>query len=420
MRKPFKWAMSVFLLLLCFTTQGFAANKETINTVDAYIGENGVRVDIFGHNEIGLLEYFNLIVFDDSKLEFVSIEADRGVLWYGNYPTHVDGNRIYIHGVASAPSYCINPDGGEPGDPLYHITFNVKPGVEPGPTGIYFASEGVWDGHWNDCSGYAVTPDPDYIDGAVNVLGHAGSIAIGSDSVLAGQQAVVDVHMHNDLDVFEYFNQILFEDAIADVDSIVAVRGTLHYGNYPTHVSGDTIFVHGWAGNGGCFYADHSDPGAALYRIFFTLHEWAPPGYTMPLNFLHDSPTWNHWVGCDLTTTDSFAAVDGSVHVLSPTGVEADYPVSAKSKLGRIAPNPTAHGPEISYYLAEPGPVTVAVYNAAGKKIETIEIGSRGKGWHNVNWDGTDDGGRKTSSGIYFIGLQTGSAVFGKKLVVVR
>ena len=232
-----------YIALLPF--DGSAANKETIETVTAYIGQNGVRVDVFCHNEDDLFEYFNLIIFDDTKLDFVSIAADRGALWYGLYPTEVIGNHIYVHGVAGNFGDCIDPDLGEPGSPLYHIVFNVKPGVDAGLAALTFASEGVFDGHWNDCSGSGIAPTPDYYNGGVNILGHAGHITVGSDSTSPGEQAVVDVYMHNDLDVFEYFHQILFEDVVADVDSIVAARGALHYGNYPTHVSGDQIIVHG-------------------------------------------------------------------------------------------------------------------------------------------------------------------------------
>jgi hypothetical protein len=420
MRKHIRWAITACLLLTCISARGIAANKETIDTVEAYVGESGVRVDVFCHNEVGLLEYFNLIVFDDTRLEYVGIEADRGGLWYGTYPTHVDGNHIYVHGVASAPAYCMDPDWGEPGSPLYHIVFKVKAGAPAGPAAVSFATEGAWDGHWNDCSGYAITPNPDYYDGAVDIIGHAASITIGSDSTTAGEQAVVDVSMHNDLDVFEYFQQIRFNSGIAGVDSIVALRGGLHYGYYPTHVSGDTIFVHGWAGDGECFIADHSYPGAALYRIYFTVREWAPPGYTMPLAYLDGGPVWNHWVGCDLYTTDSFEATDGSVHVLNPTGVEVQAPVPAGTRIGAVTPNPTARGAVVSYYLVEPDYVTVTVYNAAGKRIKTMEKRHRRDGWHRVRWDGIDAFGETVSSGVYFIRLQTRSATFSRKLVVVR
>ncbi len=409
------------LSLLSVAAQGFAANKETIETVDAYIGENSVRVDVFCRNEIGLLEYFNLIIFDDAKLDFVSIDADRGSLWYGGtYPTEVIGDHIYVHGIGNPPSYCIDPDLGDPGSPLFHIVFNVKQGVSAGLAGLVFSSEGAFDGHWNDCSGYTVSPPPDYYNGGVNILGHAGHITIGSDSASAGGQAAVDVYLHNDLDVYEYFHQILFEDTVADVDSIVALRGGLHYGYYPTHVSGDTIFVHGWAATDDCFYADHSYPGAALYRIYFTLDGGATPGYTMPLAHLSESMIWNHWVGCDLYTTDAFTATDGFVYVLEPTGAEAVPPLTSGTRLGQAVPNPATHGIRLSYYLAEAGHVAVTIYDASGKKVKTLVKGLQGAGQQSVSWDGTDEGGRKMPSGVYFYRLQTGSATLSKKLVVVR
>ena len=405
------------MAFVLIATQGIAANKATIETTEAYIGENSVRVDIFCHNEEGLLEYFNLIVFDDSKLEFSSIEADRGNLWYGYYPTHVEGNHIYIHGVDMS---CIDPDWSEPGSALYHIVFNVKSGVEAGFAGLVFATDGAWDGHWNNCSGYAIVPVPDYYDGGVDILGHAGHITIGSASADPGQQAIVDVYMHNDLDVFEYFNQILFEQSMAIVDSIVPLRGALHYGNYPTHVSADSIFIHGWASGEDCFYSDHSYPGAALYRIYFTLHEWAPPGYEIPLTFSGESPVWNHWVGCDLYTTDSFTATDGSIQIPEVTGVEDWDHAMDGMRLEMAVPNPAAHGSRIRYFLGKSTPATLTIYNAAGKKIRTLVNDATNTGWHSANWNGKDDSGRRVASGVYFCILRTSSRTLSRKLVMLR
>jgi hypothetical protein len=413
-------ALLACALAIALSTQAHAANKETIDTVDAYIGQNSVRVDVFGHNEIGLLEYFNLIVLDDSMLEFVSIEADRGVLWYGAYPTHVDGDHIYVHGVASPPSYCMDPDWGEPGSPLFHITFNVKQSATAGLAELNFGSEGAFDGHWNNCAGGQISPYPDYYDGGVNILGHAGHVTVGSDSTGPGHQAAVDVYMHNDLDVFEYFNQILFEDAIADVDSIAALRGVLHYGNYPTHVSGDTIYVHGWAGSGECFNADHSYPGAGLYRIYFTIDESAPTDYTMPLTFLEGDFVWNHWVGCDLGTTDSFTSTDGWVYVQALAAVRGSDMPHAGIYLEQAVPNPAAYGSLISYYLETPGDATLTVYDAAGKKVKTLAAGFHAAGRHQESWDGRDARGRKVPGGVYFYSLKAGSVTRTQKLVVAR
>jgi hypothetical protein len=265
-----------------------------------------------------------------------------------------------------------------------------------------------------------VSPTPDSYNGGVNILGHAGHVTIGTDSAGAGQQAIVDVYMHNDLDIFEYFHQILFENAAADVDSIVASRGILHYGFYPTHVSGDTIFVHGWAGSGSCFYDDPAWPGQVLYRIYFTMAAGLPPGYTMPLLFRTDDPTWNHWVGCDLTTTDSFEKTDGWVHVPVATGIDTGHPAPAAIRFGAIAPNPASRGAVASYYLSEQGRVEVDIYDAAGRKIRILQRGSRIRGWHDAGWDGADETGKPVPSGVYFYRLRSGSEMVSRKIVVIR
>jgi hypothetical protein len=416
-------AVLACLLVVGTAPSGLAANKETIETVEAYSGEQGVRVEVFGHNEVGLLEYFNLIVFDDTKLDYVSIEADRGVLWYGAYPTYVDGNKIYVHGVASAPTYCMNPDFGEPGSPLFHITFNVKVGLEAGFAELVFSSEGAYDGHWNNCSGGQISPDPDYYDGGVILMGHACHITVGTDSVGPSDQAVVDVYLHNNLDVYEYFNRILYDDGLIDVDSIVAARGSLHYGNYPTHVSGDTIYVHGWAAGDDCLYADHSYPGAVLYRLYLTIDESAPPGYTIPLTYLAGGLTWDHWVGCDLGTTDSFTATDGWVYVDESSAVEGPDPASQRTRLEPVAPNPTGRGGGmtlITYYLGRSGHVTLTIYSSQGEKVRTLADGPRGAGAHRAEWDGTNDFGRDVASGAYFCTLETENASHSQKVVLAR
>jgi hypothetical protein len=409
-----------FVVVAGYAAPALASNIVTIDTPDAYSGQHGVRVDVFCHNEVGLLEYFNLIVFDDTRLEYAGVAADRGQLYgTGPYPTHVDGNRIYIHGVATSPSYCIPPDTGTPGSPLYHIVFNVKSGAAAGAAAVVFSSEGPWDGHWNDCSGLQITPTPTYYNGGVNVLGHAAVVTIGNDSTAAGESAAVDVYLHNDLDVFEYFHRIHFDAAVASVDSIVALRGALNYGFYPTHVSGDTIFVHGWAGNGGCFNIDSSVPGAGLYRIFFAVDGGAAPGSTMPVIYLGGDAVWDHWVGCDLVTTDSFDSVDGSVYVTEATGIAVDRPL-AKPFLGPVVPNPTAGAGNLRYYLPQLAVVTASVFDAAGRRVRVLESGSRARGWHRLDWDGIDDRGRRVASGVYFVRLKTATEVYSRKVTVVR
>jgi hypothetical protein len=415
------WFVVLALLfhVVCSTSGSQAADKETIATVQAYISQRSVKVEVFGHNESGLFEYFNLITFDDTKLDYVSIEADRGALWTGYYPTHVEGNKIYVHGWSGGYSDCLSPDTSEPGAALFHINFNVKSTATAGTTAIEFLSEFPWDGHWIGCDYNQISPSPDYYDGGVEILGHACLLTADCDTTSPGQQAVVNVYLHNDLDLFEYFCQLLFESANADIDSIIAQRGTLHYGNYPTHVSGDTIFVHGWADADECFYEDHSTPGASLFRIFFTVHADAPIDYVIPLNFIDGELLWDHWVGCDLTTTDSFDAVNGWVYVKQVTDSRnVEMPLS--NFLAQNYPNPFNPATLIRFGLDEDSHVSLKIYDVSGRMVRKLVNSRLAAGPYKKSWDGRDSGGRSVSSGIYFYRVETGLFTATRKMILLK
>ncbi len=415
-------ALSIFTAIACIVfsaSQSYAANSETIETVDAYIAERDVSIDVFCRNETRIFEYFNLIVFDDSKLEYAGLVADRGVFWYGYYPTEVVGNRIYVHGWAGDYSGCIDADTSTPGSPLFHIIFNVKPGVSAGMAGVVFSSEGAFDGHWVDCSFAGVTPTPDYYSGGINITGHASHITVMSDSTTPGEQAAAAACLSNGLDLFEYFNMIVFDDTYASVDSIVASRGSLHYGYYPTHISGDTIYVHGWADEEDCVPPDPCYPGDPLYVIHFTIDTSAPIGYSIPLVYIETDPIWNHWIGCDLTTTDSFTGTDGFIYIEEITGEDLT-PLPQASRLSQNYPNPFNPSTVIRYEIARTQDVRISVYDANGNLVRTLYQGRREPGRYETAWDGRNAAGSAAASGIYFYRIESPDLVQAKKMILIR
>ncbi len=165
-----RYAPLVFCLVVVLAAHAFAANSVTVLTPEAEPGQTGVRVDVCATNDVELLEYFNLLVFDATRLELVSLTPDRGGFWYGYYPTEIVGDHVYVHGWATDYPDCIDPSGGEPPGPaLYHLVFDVKPDAPAGLAAVAFGVEGAFDGHWNNCSGYTVSPAPTYADGGVMV-----------------------------------------------------------------------------------------------------------------------------------------------------------------------------------------------------------------------------------------------------------
>ena len=174
-----------FFAIMLAAWSSFAAETVTVLTVEAEPGDTSVRVDICTANEADLLEYFNLLVFDETRLTFVDLVADRGGFWYGYYPTLIDGDHVYVHGWSDTYPDCIDPAVGDPGPPLYHLVFDVQPGAPAGLAWVVFDIEGPFDGHWNDCSGYSVSPAPVYHAGGVLVEDSTGIGESHQDAITA-------------------------------------------------------------------------------------------------------------------------------------------------------------------------------------------------------------------------------------------
>jgi hypothetical protein len=83
-------------------------------------------------------------------------------------------------------------------------------------------------------------------------------------------------------------------------------------------------------------------------------------------------------------------------------------------------PNPFASSTSIRFSMSASGPVTVDIYDSRGRRVRSIEEDRLGPGTHTLTWDGNDDAGRKTASGVYFAQVRGGNEALAAKLVRVR
>ena len=83
-------------------------------------------------------------------------------------------------------------------------------------------------------------------------------------------------------------------------------------------------------------------------------------------------------------------------------------------------PNPFNPATEIQYMIAEPGPVTLSVYNMLGQRIRLLDQGIKSPGTYRTLWDGKNAAGMKTPSGIYISRLETVKGVFLKKMMLLE
>ena len=83
-------------------------------------------------------------------------------------------------------------------------------------------------------------------------------------------------------------------------------------------------------------------------------------------------------------------------------------------------PNPFNGNTRISYALDHPAQVSLAVFDALGRRVRVLTEGEVWPGEHVVTWDGTDDRGRELGSGVYFCRLQAGPHAESRKLLYLK
>ncbi|MBN2288639.1 MAG: T9SS type A sorting domain-containing protein, partial [Candidatus Glassbacteria bacterium] len=90
--------------------------------------------------------------------------------------------------------------------------------------------------------------------------------------------------------------------------------------------------------------------------------------------------------------------------------------------LSQNSPNPFNPATTISYTIAEGSTVyvTLNVYDIRGNLVRSLVNEAREAGTYNVFWDGTDEGGRSVSSGVYFYRIKAGDFNQTRKMVLLK
>jgi hypothetical protein len=83
-------------------------------------------------------------------------------------------------------------------------------------------------------------------------------------------------------------------------------------------------------------------------------------------------------------------------------------------------PNPFNPTTTINYKLNTTGNVKLTVYNMLGKEVKTLVNQDKTAGSYSVQWDGTNNGGAKVSSGVYFYRLEMGNQAKMHKMLLVK
>jgi hypothetical protein len=95
-------------------------------------------------------------------------------------------------------------------------------------------------------------------------------------------------------------------------------------------------------------------------------------------------------------------------------------PVPSAVVLRDNYPNPFNAGTNLIFGVPAYQRVRIQVYDARGRLVTTLVDDYRDKGYHPVQWNGKDAGGRAAASGVYFARLESGGATLTNTMTLVR
>jgi len=143
--------------------------------------------------------------------------------------------------------------------------------------------------------------------------------------------------------------------------------------------------------------------------------------------------TYNAWFGFSfmnirnavngtLARTVFYNRVMRSWMVAGPaTSVDyTDDEIPAVTALAGIFPNPFNPVTRVAFSLKKKGHVSMRIYDVSGRLVRVLVDEIREAGAYEVMWDGTNNGGRATASGIYFCRMEAADYQRTVKMVQLR
>ena len=111
---------------------------------------------------------------------------------------------------------------------------------------------------------------------------------------------------------------------------------------------------------------------------------------------------------------------NGNKTAHDPVMIRVEEVIPETYVLRQNFPNPFNPRTNIQFVLAEPGQVSLSIYNLKGQLVKTLVSGLYPAGSHSVVWDATDDFGLAVSSGVYVYELKVNGFVDRKKLLLSK
>jgi hypothetical protein len=118
---------------------------------------------------------------------------------------------------------------------------------------------------------------------------------------------------------------------------------------------------------------------------------------------------------------------DGPIYVFEPlpgempTSIDrAEQPSPTEAELQQNFPNPFNPSTTITFSMAQQGRVDLEVFDLLGRPVRSLVAGGVPVGSHSVVWDGSDEEGRRVSTGVYLYRFRTQGLEHTRKMMLIE
>ncbi|MFZ5515390.1 MAG: FlgD immunoglobulin-like domain containing protein [Candidatus Zhuqueibacterota bacterium] len=127
-----------------------------------------------------------------------------------------------------------------------------------------------------------------------------------------------------------------------------------------------------------------------------------------------------HQVKVMVRNNPGFTTVAGWSFDIALSGVTESPSVLTNWSLNQNYPNPFNGRTNIQYSLAQPGVVTIQIYDIQGELVKRLATAFQPAGLHRISWDGRDERGAHVPSGLYFYQMTSGTFKQTRRMIYLK
>jgi len=142
--------------------------------------------------------------------------------------------------------------------------------------------------------------------------------------------------------------------------------------------------------------------------------------YTFRDNKITSNGIYYYWL--HRVDYDGVSTFHGPITVMvTLSGGNSSAPtIPLVTEISSIYPNPMTRDAKITYSVDNQCDVAISVYNSKGRLVKRFQEGVKSPNTYNIYWDGKDNVGNESASGMYIIKMQAGGVTSVKKAVVIK